>query len=143
MLRLRGELSDAEFARKARDRGYRPVDPSKDVPSAGSRANAPSPAGAGTVVPWEDAHRHAGEEIVVEGTIVRSYRAAKVLYLNFHPNWKRYLTIVVFAEDIPRFPENPETAYKGKKVRVRGEVKLNKDRLEMVLRDPADITVLP
>ena len=38
-------------------------------------------------------------------------------------------------KDLPLFPGNPETAYKGKKVRVRGEVKLYKDRPEMVVRD--------
>ena len=146
VLRLRGELSDAEFASKARDRGFRPIDPPK-AGSAGSespapRALLPVPAIGGTVIPWEEAHRHQGEEIVVEGTIVRTHRAEKVMYLNFHPNWKRYLTLVIHVKDLPLFPGNPETAYKGKKVRVRGEVKLYKDRPEMVVRDPSAITVV-
>jgi len=143
ILRLRTELSESEFARKARDRGYRPVDPSKEVADGRPRAAGPSPATGDAVVPWEEAHRHAGEEILVEGTIVRAHRAEKVLYLNFHPNWKRYLTLVIPAADIPRFPEDPGKAFHGKKVRARGEVKIYKDRPEMVVRDPADITVLP
>ena len=146
ILRLRGELSDAEFASKARDREFRPIDPSKAGPagsgSPGQRVPQPAPAIRGTVIPWEEAHRHGGEEIVVEGTIVRTHRAEKVLYLNFHANWKRYLTLVIFVKDLPLFPGNPETAYKGKKVRVRGEVKLYKDRPEMVVRSPGDITVV-
>jgi hypothetical protein len=147
ILRFRGELSDTEFASKARDRGFRPIDPSK-TGSAGSESPGrgvprPAPATGGTVVPWEEAHRHQGEEIVVEGTIVRTHRAEKVIYLNFHPNWKRYLTLVIFVKDLPLFPRNPGTDYKGKKVRVRGEVKLYKDRLEMVVRSPGDITVVP
>ncbi len=147
ILRLRGELSDTEFASKARDRGFRPIDPSKAGPagsgSPGQRALQPVPAIPGTVIPWEEAHRHEGEEIVVEGTIVRTHRAEKVLYLNFHANWKRYLTLVILVKDLPLFPGNPETAYKGKKVRVRGEVKLYKDHPEMVVRSPGDITVVP
>jgi micrococcal nuclease len=147
ILRLRGELSDAEFASKARERGFRPVEPSNAGPagsgSQGRRALVPAPAIRGTVIPWEEAHRHRGEEIVVEGTIVRTHRAEKVLYLNFHANWKRYLTLVIFVKDLPHFPGNPGTAYKGKKVRVRGEVKLYKDRPEMVVRSPGDITVVP
>jgi hypothetical protein len=147
ILRLRGELSNTEFASKARDRGFRPIDPSKADParseSPGQRALQPAPAIRGTVVPWEEAHRHEGEEIVVEGTIVRTHRAEKVMYLNFHGNWKRYLTLVIFVKDLPLFPGNPETTYKGKKVRVRGEVKLYKDRPEMVVRSPGDITVVP
>jgi len=147
ILRLRGELSDTEFASKARDRGFRPIDPSKTgaagSASQGQRALPAAPAIRGTVIPWEEAHRHEGEEIVVEGTIVRTHRAEKVVYLNFHANWKRYLTLVIFVKDLPLFPGNPETAYKGKKVRARGEVKLYKDRPEMAVRSPGDITVVP
>jgi hypothetical protein len=65
------------------------------------------------------------------------------MYLNFHANWKRYLTLVIPVEDLPLFPSDPEKAYRGKKVRVRGEVKLYKGRPEMVVRSPEDITVVP
>jgi micrococcal nuclease len=147
ILRLKGELSDTEFASKARDRGFRPMDPSKAGPATsgapGQRALQTDSAIRGTVIPWEEAHRHEGEEIVVEGTIVRTHRAEKVVYLNFHANWKRYLTLVIFVKDLPLFPADPEKAYKGKKVRVRGEVKLYKDRPEMAVRDPANISVVP
>jgi endonuclease YncB( thermonuclease family) len=144
--RLGGELSDTEFASKARDRGFRPIDPSKagsaGSGSPGQRGLLPAPAVGGTVIPWEEAHRHQGEEIVVEGTIVRTHRAEQVMYLNFHPNWKRYLTVVILAKDLPLFPADPEKAYQGKKVRVRGEVKLYKDRPEMVVRSPGDIEII-
>ena len=147
ILRLRGELTDTEFASKARDRGFRPIDPSNAGPagseSPGQRAHQAAPAIRGTVIPWEDAHRHEGEEIVVEGTIVRTHRAEKVMYLNFHPNWKRYLTLVIHVKDLPLFPADPEKEYRGKKVRARGEVKLYKNHPEMVVRSPADITVVP
>jgi len=143
VLRQRAELSDAEFARKVRDRGYRPVDASRDAAETEPRAATPSSAGVRGGVPWEEAHRHAGQEIAVEGTIVRTHRSAKVLYLNFHPNWKRYLSLVILASDLHRFPRDPEEAYKGKKVRVRGEVNLYKGRPEMVVRSPEDIAVVP
>jgi len=146
ILRLRGELSDSEFASKSRDRGFRPIDPSKAGPggseSAKQRALLPAPAIGEAVIPWQEAHRHQGEGIVVEGTIVRTHHAEKVVYLNFHPNWKRYLTVVIHVQDLPLFPVDPEKAYRGKKVRVRGEVNLYKDRPEMVVRSPEDITVL-
>ncbi len=147
ILRLRGEVSEREFASKARDRGFRPIDPerAKEAESPPPGPRAPDPAGPGNavIVPWEDAGGHVGEEIVVQGTIVRTHRAKKVIYLNFHPNWKRYLTLVIFVRDLPLFPRDPETAYKGKTVRVRGEVKTYKDRPEMVLKNPSDITVVP
>ncbi|MGE5285084.1 MAG: thermonuclease family protein [Actinomycetota bacterium] len=147
ILRLRGELSDAEFASKARDRGFRPIVPSKAGPagaeSPGRRALQSAPTIGDTAIPWEEAHRHQGEEIVVEGTIVRTHRAKEVLYLNFHSNWKRYLSLVIFVKDFPLFPADPVKAYRGRKVRVRGEVTLYKDRPEMVVRSPGDITVVP
>lgn len=146
ILRLQGEWSDAEFASKARERGFRAVDPAKaevaGSPSSGPRGIEAAPGGGGTIVPWEEAHRHEGEEVVVEGTIVRTRRAEKVLYLNFHPNWRRYLTLVLFAKDLPLFPGNPGTDYKGKKIRVRGEVKHYKGRPEMIVRSPEDIRVV-
>ncbi len=143
-LKARAELSDADFARKARERGYRPVDPAGDDRPA---RNAPSAERndvlPGTAVPWEEANRHVDERIVVEGTIVRTHRSASVLYLNFHSNWNRYLTLVLPAKDLPLFPEDPEAAFKGKKVRALGEVTLQKGRLEMIVRDPANISVMP
>jgi endonuclease YncB( thermonuclease family) len=143
VLRARAELSDAEFARRARERGYRPVDPSPDVPpGVPATAKKADPTGE-AVVPWEEAHRHVGEEIVVEGTVVRTHRTATVLYLNFHANWKRYLTIVIPAKDLQRFSEDPEAAFRGKKIRARGEVHLYKDRPEMMVRNPSDIRVVP
>jgi endonuclease YncB( thermonuclease family) len=142
LLRARAELSDAEFARSARDRGYHPVDPARDLPTrtpvTAKKAGSPG----GEVVPWEEAHRREGEEIVVEGTVVRTHRTATMLYLNFHPNWKRYLTVVIHTKDLHRFPKDPEAAFRGKKIRARGEVHLYKDRPEMTVRDPADITVV-
>ncbi len=143
ILKTRAERSDSEFARKARERGYRPIDPAGDALARASGASDAADARRGTAVSWEEADRHEGEMAVVEGTIVRSHRTAGVLYLNFHPNWKRYLTVVIRSKDLSRFPEDPETAFKGKKVRVRGEVNRFKGRLEMIVRDPADIAVVP
>ena len=74
---------------------------------------------------------------------MRTHRTPTVLYLNFHTNWKRYLTLIIHAKDLPLFPANPEAAFKGRKVRARGEVTLYKGRLEMVVRDPANLVVVP
>jgi len=146
LLRARAELSDAEFASRAGNRGFRPIDPSleRSSRSAPSRRSAPPGANARgeTIVPWDEAHLHEGEEIVVEGTIARAHRTEKVLYLNFHPNWKRYLSLVVFVKDLPLFPADPEKTWVGRKVRVRGEVKRYKGHPEMTVRSPGDVTFL-
>lgn len=147
VLKARAEASDADFARRARERGYRSVDPAADVPAAsrGAADLASHDSGMGGLasVSWEEAQRHVDERVVVEGTIVRTHRTSNVLYLNFHPNWKRYLTLVIRAKDLPLFSPDPEAAFKGKKVRARGEIVLYKGRLEMVVRDPSNLTVVP
>lgn len=145
--RLRDENADGDFAREARSAGFRPIAPE----DAGTRAedrppSAPAPsAGAGPadIVPWEDAARHVGRDVTVEGTIVRTYRSARFLFLNFHPNWKKYLSIVVPAAEPGAFPEPPEEAYRGKRVRVTGTVSLHEGRLQIVVQAPGAITVLP
>jgi endonuclease YncB( thermonuclease family) len=141
VLRARADLSDPEFARKARARGYNPIGPANGNPMPPRAAETAGPPGVATVR-WDEAERHVGEEIVVEGTVVRTHRTGSMLYLNFHPNWKRYLTVVIHARDLPRFPGDPEAAFRGKRIRVRGEVHLYKERPEMEVRDPANIIII-
>lgn len=143
VLRWRAENSDREFEIAARKGGFLPVSAAREVAKSATAAS-PSPAGASSarVVSWEDAHRAVGEEVVVEGTLVRSRRVKNALYLNFHPNWKKYVTVVILEKDLPRFPKDAEAFYKGKTVRVRGEVALYNGRPEIVVRSPDAITIL-
>jgi micrococcal nuclease len=145
ILRLRTELSDREFEDKARERGFRPLVP----PGPGETPSPPSPLPMGKAktavpasVPWDEARRHIGRSITTEGTVVRTHRVKSALFLNFHPNWKRYLTVVIFARDLERFPKDAHVFYKGKTVRVTGEITLYKDRPEIVVRTPDAIEVI-
>jgi micrococcal nuclease len=145
VLRWRAENSDREFENAARKGGFLPL--SADGRHADSAPAAPSPPpAAGPLseepVSWEEAHRILGREVVVEGTLVRTHRAEKVLYLNFHPNWKKYVTVVILVRDLALFPKDAEKHYKGKTVRVRGEVTLYKGRPEIVVRSPEAITIV-
>jgi len=145
VLRWRAENSDREFGNAARKGGFLPL--SADGRHADSAPAAPSPSPpAGSlseeVVSWEEAHRTTGREVVVEGKLVRTHRAEKTLYLNFHPNWKKYVTVVILGRDLARFPKDAEKYYKGKTVRVRGEVTLYKGRPEIVVRSPEAITIV-
>jgi len=145
ILRLRTENSDSDFARAAREVGFMPLasgiprTASRPEDSAASTGQGPLAQG---VVSWEEAHRHFGEEVAVEGTLVRTHRGKKALFLNFHSNWKKYITVVVLGRDIRKFPQDPEVFYKGKTVRVRGTVSLYNGRPEIVIRSPDAITIL-
>ena len=99
-------------------------------------------AGRTQVISWKDARKHYGEYATVEGTVVATYNSGKACFLNFHPNYKRYFTAVIFASAFPRFPANPENCYYEKKVRVSGYIKEYKGKPEIILDDPSQIEIL-
>lgn len=147
ILGLSAENAAPDFAGKAERAGFRPLSAAgaADASSAGL-GEAREPAGnarsAGEIVPWERARSNIGREVTVEGKIVRTHRGKNILFLNFHPNWKKYLSVVIFGKDLPGFPDNPETFYRNKALRVRGTVTLHKDRPEIVVTSPEAITVV-
>lgn len=94
------------------------------------------------VISWQDAVKHHGEYATVEGTIVATHNSGKACFLNFHPDYKRYFTAVIFASAFSRFPANPENYYYGKKVRVSGNIKEYKGKPEIILNDPSQIEIL-
>lgn len=96
----------------------------------------------GTVISWEDAAKHYGEYLVVEGTVVLTYNSGKACFLNFHPNWKEHFSVVIFASDFPKFPSPPEEHYRGKKIQVTGFIKSYHGRPEIIVEDPSQIEVL-
>jgi len=147
ILALSAENAAPDFAGKAERAGFLPLSAAgaADASPAG-RGEAREPAGnarpAWEIVPWERARSYIGREVTVEGKIVRTHRGKNILFLNFHPNWKKYLSVVIYGKDLPGFPDNPETFYRNKALRVRGTVTLHKDRPEIVVTSPAAITVV-
>lgn len=137
--RLREEYSDADFPREARNAGFFPM---SGAAGAAQGADSPGAPSSGTVS-FEAARGHVGRTVTVEGRIVRTYRNRSALYLNFHPNWKRYLSILVPAEELERFPPSPEAFYRGRQVRVTGTVTLSGEAPQIVVRSPEEITLLP
>ena len=95
-----------------------------------------------SVISWQDASKHYNEYATVEGKIVATHNAGKVCFLNFHPDYKRYFTAVIFESAFARFPANPENYYNGKNVRVTGYIKEYKGKPEIILDDPGQIKVL-
>lgn len=107
-----------------------------------SVAKSQQPAGTVQIISWQDAAKHYGEYATVEGTIVVTHNSGKACFLNFHPDYKRYFTAVIFASAFSRFPANPENYYYGKKVRVSGYIKEHREKPEIILNDPSQIEIL-
>jgi micrococcal nuclease len=94
------------------------------------------------VVPWMNAHKYYNQKVIVEGNIVVTHNSGRACFLNFHKDWKKYFTAVIFRSDFDKFPEQPELYYKGKRVRVAGVVKKYKGKPEIILKHPCQIEII-
>lgn len=93
---------------------------------------------------WEDVKpEHAGQMIVVEGVIREVHCTPKICFLNFHRNWTRYVAGMVFKNGLDKFPKPLEELYLGKKVRLKGIVRLYEGRPEIIVGGPSQIEVVP
>ncbi|OGS19314.1 MAG: hypothetical protein A2219_07595 [Elusimicrobia bacterium RIFOXYA2_FULL_50_26] len=117
----------------------------KKYPGAGAPAIADG-LDAGRKLPenvgWRDAADYYGKYITVDGRIVASHNSGKVCLLNFHKDYKRYLTAVIFSNSFSLFPENPEKYYLNRVIRVTGCVREYKGKPEIILERPEQVTVL-
>jgi len=94
------------------------------------------------LISWRDAAKYYGKVKTVEGKIIASNNTGKVCFLNFHKDWKRYFTAVIFASDLDKFPPNPEDYYLNRKVRVTGLIKEYKGKPEIIIKSPAQIEII-
>lgn len=110
------------------------------TPSA-SAAAAESPKG---VIPWDQAHRHVGRVVTVEGRIVRAHNTGKVCFLNFvpdHPSDAFYL--IVFEDLLSAWPQPPDTYFMNKTVRATGQVHLHRGKPQIRIERKDQIEVVP
>jgi len=94
------------------------------------------------VISWQRAAKYVGEFVAVEGRIVGTHNSGKACFLNFHPDWRRSFSVVIFANRFDAFPPRPEDFYRGKRVRVTGVIREHEGRPEIILDSPAQIEVL-
>ena len=71
-----------------------------------------------------------------------AYNSGKACFLNFHKDYSRFFTAVIFASAFSRFPVTPESYYLGKKVRVSGYIKEYRGKPEIILEYPDQIEIL-
>jgi len=93
-------------------------------------------------IAWQDASKHYGENVTIEGTVAETYNSGKVCFLNFDTNYRNSFTAVIFASDFHLFPANPQDYYYGKRVRITGHIKEYSGRPEIILNDPGQMEVL-
>jgi micrococcal nuclease len=94
------------------------------------------------VVSWLDAGTYEGKLVTVDGTVVATHNSGNVCHLNFHEDYRKYFSVVMFGQDLAKFPPRPEDYYLKRHVRVTGIVKDYKGAPEIAVSDPAQIEVL-
>ncbi len=94
------------------------------------------------VISEEEADRHYGEFVCVEGKIVVSHNSGRACFLNFSRDFRQHFTVVIFARSFTSFPARPEEYYLGKKIRVTGYVKEYQGKPEIIVSDQEQIKIL-
>ncbi len=101
----------------------------------------PIPADAGfEIVAWQDAHKYIDQEIIVQGRIVKTNNIGRICFLNFDA--ARTFTAVVHERSYANFPTPPEQLYDNKLVRIRGVISEFKNRPQIEIVRPDQVTIL-
>lgn len=92
-------------------------------------------------IPWDEADKHVGEEVTVDGRVTDVHCSPLSCLLAFEPSFNRF-TAVVQARSFDVFPpEEIEQRYRGKTVRVHGTIVTRDGKPEIVLQAPDDIAL--
>ena len=97
-------------------------------------------------VPPAEAAKQVGKKVTVEMEVKSVGKGKGVFFLNSEENFKseKNFTLFIDKEGAKKFEEAKidPAMYKGKTVRARGEVKLFRERPEIIITDPKQIEVV-
>jgi DNA/RNA endonuclease YhcR with UshA esterase domain len=100
------------------------------------------PATTTVVINWQKAAAFVGQTVTVEGRVVDTYNSGQVVFLNFDEDYRHTFKVVIFPNAWPLFPQPPEDLYRGRMVRVTGQVKLYQGAPEIVVETPGAIEIM-
>ena len=107
---------------------------------AEEKAQIPVPEGP-KIITARQAGEHIGKEVIVEGRIAATHTSPLSTLLSFKEDFNG-LAAVIRPTDRDAFPSEPEDYYKGKWVRLRGQVVEQGNKIRIVLRNPRQIRTL-
>lgn len=94
-------------------------------------------------IAWQDAVAYEDQEVLVVGRIVDTGRGAGHAFLNFGPRDNDSLVLFIDKKLVPEFPASPTSMFRNKVVRAHGFVSRYKGQLELAIKAPGDIVILP
>jgi micrococcal nuclease len=92
-----------------------------------------------------DAKEYINQIRTVRGRVEKTYDSGKVILLNFGKKRKKSFTVVIFDDARQFFCKkniNPANFYTGKAIEVSGRVRDYKDKPEIIVSMPEEITIL-
>lgn len=95
-----------------------------------------------SVVAWSDAEQVVGQTVIVTGKIVDVGRSGRVNFLNFDARRRDVFKVVVFEQNLSKFPQSLAELYRNQLVAVRGRVTLYRDVPQIEVAFPSQIQVL-
>lgn len=102
----------------------------------------PTPTLRPSSVPWDQAVKYVGQEVSLEGRVVRTRQAGGVVYLYFQERLEGAFRVCIPAEDTRGFAAQPEVYYLDHWILVRGVIEEAADQLQVIARKRAQISVL-
>lgn len=114
-----------------------------ESPPPESPAKAEAAPGA---ISFENAGNYVGQTKTVDGTVVDTHVSSSSgnLYLNFHQDYRTYLSVEIPASDLGKFRSDAASYYTGKKIISTGEIirEDNGKYLRIIVTDPANLKVV-
>ena len=96
-----------------------------------------------TTVPWDEAEKHVGEEVTVEGRVLGVHCSQLSCLLAFDPTFNRF-TAVIQAASFDTFPPaDLDRRFSGKQVRVHGKIQTRDGKPEIVVAKTEELTLVP
>jgi hypothetical protein len=95
-----------------------------------------------TTIGWEEADKHVGEDVTVEGRILGVHCSPLSCLLAFEPTFNKF-TAVVQAADFDKLPPDElDDRYSGKQVRVQGKIVERDGKPEIILDGSGKIALV-
>jgi LysM repeat protein len=93
-------------------------------------------------VAWDHTSKYIGQEVNVEGRVVRTLQTGGAVYLYFQERLEGAFRVYIPAEEVRNFAARPEVYYLDHWILVKGTVEEGDDQLQVIARSRAQISVL-
>lgn len=94
------------------------------------------------VIPWDEAEKHVGKSVTVEGRVMGIHCSPTSCLLAFDPSFNRFTAVVQAARFDVFPPDRLDSLYTGRKVRVHGTIETIDKKPEIILSAPGDISLV-